>query len=223
MKGSESEWANSQFTTLADFPSNNYVLNVLIEQMFCDFALHCVVLRYIINQTSESSLCRWLHPQPVTARQLLSVMLPTKGNKTFWSIFGKDLKLRSFSKEPHQVSSEDEDYPFVEQPSDDFFCPVTMGLLLHPHLTSCCGNHISEEAAARIMGEGGVCPLCKKKDWSTMLNKHFQRQVNSLRVFCRHEDRGCGWQGELGAFHHHVEICPMRDSLPMTELVKLPV
>ena len=32
MKGSESEWANPQFTTLADFPSNDYVLNVLIEQ-----------------------------------------------------------------------------------------------------------------------------------------------------------------------------------------------
>ena len=131
--------------------------------------------------------------------------------------------MHSFSKEPRQVPSVDEDYPFVEQPSDDFFCPVTMGLLLHPHLTSCCGNHISEEAASRIQREGGACPLCKKKDWSTMFSKHFQRQVNSLRVFCRHEDRGCGWQGELTAFHHHVNSCPMRDGPPMTELVKLPV
>ncbi|CAI8034858.1 hypothetical protein GBAR_LOCUS19588, partial [Geodia barretti] len=127
------------------------------------------------------------------------------------------------SKEPDQVSSVDEDYPFVEEPSDDFFCPVTMGLLLHPHLTSCCGNHISEEAASRIQRDGGACPLCNKKDWSTMLNKGLQRQVNSLRVFCRHEDRGCGWQGELAAFHHHVNSCPMRDGPPMTELVKLPV
>ena len=76
------------------------------------------------------------------------------------------------------MSSVNEDYRFVEEPSDDFFCPVTMGLLLHPHLTSCCGNHISEEAASRIQREGGACPLCKEGDWSTVLNKCFQRQVN---------------------------------------------
>ncbi|CAI8058494.1 hypothetical protein GBAR_LOCUS31806 [Geodia barretti] len=79
--------------------------------------------------------------------------------------------------------------------------------------------HISEEAASRIQREGGACPLCKEEDRSTVLNKLFQRQVNSLRVFCRHEDKGCGWQGELVAFHHHVESCPMRDGPPMTELV----
>ncbi|CAI8033424.1 Interferon-induced helicase C domain-containing protein 1, partial [Geodia barretti] len=128
---------------------------------------------------------------------------------------------RPFAQQPKLVSVED--YLFVEQPSDDFFCPVTFGLLLHPYLTSCCGNHLSEEAASRIQREGGACPLCKKKDWSTMFNKHFQRQVNSLCMFCCHEDRGCGWQGELAAFHPHVNSCPMRDCPPMTELVKLPV
>ena len=128
-----------------------------------------------------------------------------------------------FSKEPGQILAPDEDYQLAKQPSDDFFCPVTMGLLLQPHLTSCCGKHISQEAATRIQGEGGACPLCKEQSWSTMLNKHFQRQVNSLHVFCRHEDRGCGWQGELASFHHHVESCPMKDGPLMTELVKLPV
>ena len=128
-----------------------------------------------------------------------------------------------FSKEPAPVSVSNEDYPFAEQPSDDFFCPVTMGLLLQPHLTSCCGKHLSQEAATRIQKEEGACPLCMKQSWSTMLNKHFQRQVKSLHVLCRHEDRGCGWQGELAVFHHHMESCPMTDGLLMTELVKLPV
>ena len=44
-----------------------------------------------------------------------------------------------------------------------------------------------------------------------MLSKHFQRQVNELRVFCRHEDKGCGWQGELSDLERHVQSCPMRD------------
>ncbi|CAI8005534.1 hypothetical protein GBAR_LOCUS4297 [Geodia barretti] len=96
-------------------------------------------------------------------------------------------------------------------------CPVTTGLLLQPHLTSCCGQHLSEEAVSRIQGEGGACPLCNKEDWSTMFSKHFQRQVNSLRVFCRHKDRGCGWQGELASLDRHVTSCSMKDAPQIEE------
>ena len=114
-----------------------------------------------------------------------------------------------------------QDYLFVEQPSDDFFCPVTYGLLLQPHLTSCCGKHLSEEAACRIRREGGACPLCNMACWSTMLNKHFQRQVNELVVFCLHDDRGCGWQGELSDLERHVQSCPMSDAPLMEDLLEL--
>ena len=54
-----------------------------------------------------------------------------------------------------------------------------------------------------------------------MLNKHFQRQVNALHVFCHHEDRGCGWQGELSALERHIQSCPMADRPLMTDLLKL--
>ena len=126
------------------------------------------------------------------------------------------------SPSPPKPASE-EDYLFVEAPSEEFYCPVTFGLLLEPHLTSCCGKHLSQEAATRIQGEGGGCPLCKAPSWSTVLNKHFQRQVKSLCVFCRHEERGCGWQGELGTLDSHAQSCPMRDAPLMTELLKLPL
>ena len=112
----------------------------------------------------------------------------------------------------------EEDYPFVEQPSEDFFCPVTLGLLLQPHLTSCCGKHLSQEAATRIQREGKPCPRCKRPYWRTMKNKDFRRQVNELRVFCHNEDRGCGWQGELSDLERHVQDCPMGD-----QPLKLPV
>ena len=88
---------------------------------------------------------------------------------------------------------------------------MTYGLLLQPHLTSCCGKHLSQEATTRIQREGGACPLCKTPRWGTVLNKHFQRQVNALHVFCRHEDRGCEWYGELSYFERHVQSCPMAD------------
>ena len=96
---------------------------------------------------------------------------------------------------------------------------MTYGLLLQPHLTSCCGKHLSQEATTRIQREGGACPLCKTPHWSTVLNKHFQRQVNALHVFCRHEDRGCGWHGELSDLECHIQSCPQKDDPLMTELI----
>ena len=111
----------------------------------------------------------------------------------------------------------EQEYSFVEQPSEDLFCPVTTGLLLQPHLTECCGKHLSQEAATRAQG-AGLCPLCNTAGFSTMLNGYFLRQVNKLHVFCRYEDRGCGWQGELSDLDRHTRSCPMRNAPIMTEL-----
>ena len=119
------------------------------------------------------------------------------------------------------ASSTEQEYHFVEQPSEDFFCPVTLDLLLQPHLTPCCGKHLSQEAATRIEGEGGSCPMCKESHLNTVLDKRFRRQVNELRVFCHHEDRGCGWQGELSDLKRHVQSCSMKTT--PTDLLKLPV
>ena len=118
----------------------------------------------------------------------------------------------------HVTPSTEQEYLFVEEPLKDFFCPVTYGLLLQPHLTECCGKHLSWEAVARIQGEGGACPLCNTAPFNTMLNKHFLRQVNELRVFCHHEERGCEWQGELSDLERHISTCPIRDAPDLLEL-----
>ena len=110
------------------------------------------------------------------------------------------------------VIATEQEYDFVERPSEDFFCPVTKDLLLQPHLTACCGHHLSDEAATRIQREGGACPMCKEKKLTTLPDKYFSRQVHELRVFCRHKERGCGWEGELSAWEHHVQSCPRKNS-----------
>ena len=112
---------------------------------------------------------------------------------------------------------------FIEELSEEFICPVTHNLLLHPHLTVCCGKHLSQEAAINIQRQGGACPLCNEPHLSTVFNKHFLRQVNELHVFCHHKDRGCGWQGEFSDLEDHVQSCPMKKTPLMTELLKLPV
>ena len=121
------------------------------------------------------------------------------------------------------MAPKEREYHFVEQLSKDFFCPVTLDLLLQPYQTNCCGKHLSQEAATRIEGEGRACPLCKEPHLNTMLDKWFRRQVHELHVFCRHEDRGCGWQGELSDLEFHVQACPLKTAPLMTDLLKLPV
>ena len=101
----------------------------------------------------------------------------------------------------------EDDFLFVNKPAHDLFCPVTTDLLLKPHLTSCCGTHISEEATNRIELEGKAC---NSSNWHTMLNKHFQRQVTGLKMFCCHQDRGCVWVGELSQLQQHVRSCQMK-------------
>ena len=108
-----------------------------------------------------------------------------------------------YSSEPAQS----EEYPFVEEPSQEFYCPVMYDLLLQPHRTSCCGNNLSKIAVKRIKGAKGRCPLCRAHRWSTNLDTEFQMKVQALPVFCPHVDRGCKWKGELHAFKHHVQSC----------------
>ena len=104
------------------------------------------------------------------------------------------------------------EYDFIEDPPNDFFCPVTLDLLLNPHQTTCCGKHLSDKAVTRIQKEQRACPLCKKQSLVAHPDIHFRRQVHELRVFCNHKERGCGWKGELSALEHHVESCPWKNS-----------
>lgn len=108
------------------------------------------------------------------------------------------------------------EYPFVEEPSPDFCCPVTYDVMVQPHRTSCCKQNLSDRAVLRIQWEGKPCPLCKRSDWTTQLNKELQDKVGSLTVFCPNIDRGCQWEGELRDFDSHIESCSLRDAPLLT-------
>ena len=88
----------------------------------------------------------------------------------------------------NQPRSMERDFDFVERPSQDFFCPVSLELLLEPQLTSCCGHHLSLEAATRLQRQGKPCPMCDGEQWSAMLDKYHRRRVHGVRVRCWHKD-----------------------------------
>ena len=100
------------------------------------------------------------------------------------------------------LEAPEDGYDFVERPSEDFFCPVTLCLLQEPHLTPCCGNHLSQEAVSRLQGQ--PCPVCKETNPITMPDKFFQRKVNELKVRCPSKGLGCKWVGELGSLNRHL-------------------
>ena len=52
------------------------------------------------------------------------------------------------------------EYDFVEEPPQEYFCPVTFSLLLDPYQTRCCGNLLSRKAIQEL--EGKPCPVCRE-------------------------------------------------------------
>lgn len=117
------------------------------------------------------------------------------------------------------TKSEEQEYDFVDDLSEDFLCPVTLGLLLEPELTTCCGQHLSKQAATKLKGK--ACPLCKDENLVTVFSKFHRRRVRELQVFCTNKDRGCHWEGELGNLNNHIEkSCEKKDS-PLVEIKKV--
>ena len=100
------------------------------------------------------------------------------------------------------------DYDFVEEPAKEFFCAVTLELLVEPQQTDCCGHHISAEVARRLLGEGKACPMCQQPRFTAHPDKFHGRKIRQLIVHCSNKKSGCGWEGELGDVEAHVGRCP---------------
>ena len=114
----------------------------------------------------------------------------------FQDMYGEEEVMSISSEEPP-------DYDFVEKPSEDFFCPVTLEVLREPFLTVCCGNHFSKEIANQLQREHKPCPLCKQP-LLAVPDKYFERKVRELKVRCPKKGAGCGWVGNFGNLDQHL-------------------
>ena len=104
-------------------------------------------------------------------------------------------------------NANNEEYDFVETPSDKYYCPVTFELLTDPRQTSeCCGNRLSGAAAEQLEAEGKPCPLCKKAPLKTTMDLCFKREVMELKVYCSKKSADCEWKGELGELECHLKL-----------------
>ena len=96
---------------------------------------------------------------------------------------------------------------FVETVPDSLSCPVCLLPFRDPHLLDCCGAKYCAVCIGRVKTAGQPCPLCKEQ-FTTMLDKSYQRKVLSLMVRCSRKKDGCDWEGELRHLEHHqMEEC----------------
>ena len=96
---------------------------------------------------------------------------------------------------------------FVNEPDDEYFCPICVEPLIQPFLTE-CGHYLCYTCRGRLLASGkDECPECREPNGAkdARLNKHFQRQVNSFKVRCQHHEVGCQWVGELMYLKEHLD------------------
>lgn len=106
-----------------------------------------------------------------------------------------------------------EDIDFVEKPPRQLAleCPICMGILFNPHIVSCCGYHFCEKCLNKVKEEDQPCPMCKE-DYTSLLNKALQRDINQLSITCPNSKKiddaetVCEWTGELGHIEEHLNI-----------------
>lgn len=95
-------------------------------------------------------------------------------------------------------------YEFVETPREDFFCPVSMELLLDAKQTSCCGSHLSAEMAEKLEEGMKPCPMCNSQAVNTVKDLYFRRLVGEVKVYCSNKSTGCKWEGEVRSLERHL-------------------
>ena len=113
----------------------------------------------------------------------------------------------SVSKPEPEARPEDKAIDFVNLPSEEFNCPICLGILQDPYLTACCGNHsVCEACIDNVKKNNDKCPLCQAKPLNRVVNKHFKRKLNQLKVCCTHKREGCKWKGDYGKLNQHLAI-----------------
>ena len=104
--------------------------------------------------------------------------------------------------------SPDQEHDFLEEPPRDYYCAVSLELLLEPFQTGCCGHHLSREVVERLQREGKPCPMCNRPNFPANRDIYMQRKIKELQVRCRYSGGGCVWTGQLFDKVAHMRTCP---------------
>jgi TNF receptor-associated factor 4 len=104
------------------------------------------------------------------------------------------------------------DYKLVDKSlADEYTCPICMLVLRDPQLTR-CGHHLCNCCLKQLKYKGRnhfKCPTCRDDLTNNFFpDKHINRKIKSLQVYCNNKDDGCQWKGDLKDIEDHLQECP---------------
>ena len=91
---------------------------------------------------------------------------------------------------------------FVDPVPESLSCAVCLLPFRDPHLVSCCGTKFCAPCISQLKAAGQPCPVCVQ-EFTSLLDRGYQRKVLNLKVFCSRKNDGCQWEGELRHLDHH--------------------
>ncbi|XP_011403757.1 PREDICTED: TNF receptor-associated factor 3-like [Amphimedon queenslandica] len=99
-----------------------------------------------------------------------------------------------------------EELSFVKEVPEqiEIECPVCLNILTDPHLVTCCGHNFCGSCIERVKAGDGSCPMCKKKEYQSFIDKKCSHIINGLEVYCSNKEKGCQWKGELRNMSTHL-------------------
>lgn len=73
-------------------------------------------------------------------------------------------------------------YTFVEDLPEDFTCPVCLDY--EAKQTNCCGHHLCNACADRLVVSTNACPQCRTSPLATHTDLFMRRKLTQLHIYC---------------------------------------
>ncbi|XP_027055610.1 TNF receptor-associated factor 3-like, partial [Pocillopora damicornis] len=103
----------------------------------------------------------------------------------------------------------DTDMKFVDRVDERLNCPICKKVFDEPWQTT-CGHRFCSDCLERLLGqENPRCPIEGESisRQQSFRDKCCEREVLNLRCFCRFNNKGCDWKGELRYLKAHEDSC----------------
>ena len=100
------------------------------------------------------------------------------------------------------------DEKFVDQLPKSLECPICKLALREPQVIDCsCSSHYCTTCLQQLIQHGAnKCPVCTEAFNSRVANNRIKREVEGMKVYCRRQQYGCEWIGELRHLQHHLKM-----------------
>ncbi|XP_065894686.1 TNF receptor-associated factor 4-like [Dysidea avara] len=94
-------------------------------------------------------------------------------------------------------------YQFVDSPpSYIMLCSLCKLPSRNPQLSLCCGELFCKPCLSSHNTKS--CPHGCDEEFVTVPNKHIDRAIKNLAIFCTNSKKGCKWQGKLSSIDSHI-------------------